>query len=167
MSNTELEMGEYDLIVSMTDPSGRITYVNDIFCKFAEYDHEEVIGQPHNLVRHGDMPKAVFQLLWQRMKEGKPLFAFVKNKTKNDNYYWVKAFVYPVVENGQLKHIVSYRKKIGDFAKQEVSRVYADLLMYESSHTPGESLEHLVNILADKGLTYDQMIDRLSLGQSL
>ena len=167
MANTELEMNEYDLIVSMTDPKGIITYVNDIFCKFAEYDYAEVMGQPHNMIRHPEMPRAVFQLLWDRMRAGKPLFAFVKNKTKNDNYYWVKAFVYPIMESGQLKNIVSYRKKIPATAKTVIESVYRDLISYEGSHTPQESLAHLENMLAEKGFTYDEMIDQLSLGKSI
>ncbi|MDA7818191.1 PAS domain-containing protein [Sulfurimonas sp.] len=167
MSQEELKMGEYDLIVSMTDTNGHITYVNDIFCKFAEYEYFEVMGQPHNMIRHPDMPKAVFQLLWNRMREGIPLFAFVKNKTKNDNYYWVKAFVFPIMKNGQLSKIVSYRKRIDEFAKQQVSAIYADLMNYESSHTPEESLNYLINNLKEKGLSYDQAIDQISLGKSI
>jgi len=167
MGNNELEMGEYDLIVSMTDPRGYITYCNDIFAKMAEFTYDEVLGQPHNIIRHPDMPKAVFKLLWNRVQANKPLFAFVKNKSKNGNYYWVKAFVYPVVINGQLSKIVSYRKKITPFIKQEIGKIYSDLLMYEASHSADQSLEYLINGLEDKGLTYDRMVDKLSLEQSI
>jgi len=167
MANTALEMGEYDLIVSMTDPKGIITYVNDIFCKFAEYEYSEVMGQPHNMIRHPEMPRAVFQLLWDRVKAGKPLFAFVKNKTKEDNYYWVKAFVYPIMENGQLTKIVSYRKKPNSFAINTIESIYRDLLSYENNHSPAESLAHLEKLLSEKGLSYDEMIDKLSLDESI
>jgi len=167
MQNNELEMGEYDLIVSMTDTKGYITYCNDTFVKMAEYEYSEIVGQPHNMIRHPDMPKAVFKLLWDRVQSKKPLFAFVKNRSKLGNYYWVKAFVYPVVENGQLKNIVSYRKRITPFVKQEIIKIYDDLLRYETSHSVDESLKYLLGNLESKGLTYDQMIDKLSLEQSI
>jgi PAS domain S-box-containing protein len=163
----EIEVKIEDLIVSATDKKGNITYTNEIFSKIAGYDKEELIGEPHNLIRHEDMPKVVFFLLWQRVLSGKTIYAFVKNKAKNGDYYWVKAYVKPVYKNGEIDQIISYRKPVNNFAKQYISKLYASLVEYEKTHSVEESFEFLTNYLNERNLTYDQFIDRLSLEKSV
>lgn len=86
-----------DFLVSQTDSKGKILFANGDFCKIAGYTLAELIGQPHSIVRHADMPKAAFQDLWDTVKKGKIWTGYVKNSTKNGDYYWVYATVYPNV----------------------------------------------------------------------
>jgi PAS domain S-box-containing protein len=163
----EVLFGEEDLIVSMTDAKGKITYVNDIFCKIAGYTREELLGQPHNLVRHSSMPRVVFKLLWESVLSGKSITAFVKNKTKGGDYYWVKAYIAPIVEKGEIVSITSYRRPIGNFTKTEISKVYKVLLEYERTHTLEESMAFFLAFLKERHLSYAQFIDRLALERSI
>ncbi|PSW15713.1 chemotaxis protein [Photobacterium rosenbergii] len=107
-------------LISTTDPSSTITYANSTFCDVAGYRNEELIDNPHNLVRHPDMPKAAFAQLWQYVKGGKSWMGLVKNKCKDGNYYWVSAFVTPIVNsNGQIVEYQSVRSRP---SKDEVKR---------------------------------------------
>ena len=109
MSETLLE--ENAFLVSETDEKGIIKFANEEFCRIAGYTKEELIGQPHNLVRHSDMPKSAFEDLWKTVKDGKVWQGFVKNKTKNGGFYWVYATVYPYKnEDGQIYYMSCRRK---------------------------------------------------------
>lgn len=163
----EIHFSEHELIVSMTDLKGVIVYVNDVFCDVAEYAREELIGQPHNIVRHRDMPRAIYKLMWGRLQSGNPITAFVKNRTKLGNYYWVKAYVAPVFEDGVIKNYTSYRRPLNQFAKLELERLYADLRSYEEGHTVEESYAYLLSYLEERGLSYDQFADRLSMQRAI
>lgn len=95
LSGKERFMGEHDIIVSKTNLKGFITYGNDVFYDIADYTVSDVLGKPHNLVRNLDMPKCVFKLLWDTIKEGNEIFAYVVNRGKNGDHYWVFAHVTP------------------------------------------------------------------------
>ncbi|WP_165313468.1 methyl-accepting chemotaxis protein [Vibrio ziniensis] len=98
--------------ISTTDRSSYITYANQVFCDIAEYDQQELIGNPHNLVRHADMPKAAFGQLWSYIQEGKSWMGIVKNKCKSSKHYWVSAFVTPIKnEKGEIIEYQSVRSK--------------------------------------------------------
>ena len=88
-------MPEDDIIVSKTDLKGRITYANQSFCHIAGYTEAELLGQPHSIIRHPDMPRAVFKLLWDTVLDRREIFAYVKNMARNGDYYWVFAHVTP------------------------------------------------------------------------
>src|SRR3546814_15875821 len=92
---TERSFSEHEIIVSKTDLKGRLTYVNDVFCKVGLYGEEELLGQPHSIVRHPDMTRAVFALLWPRIPEGVEIFPYVKTLAQNGHFYWVPAHVTP------------------------------------------------------------------------
>jgi len=96
----EYTLNDTDFLVSQTDGKGKILFANDDFCKIAGYALEELIGQPHNIVRHRDMPKAAFKDLWDTVKSGKIWTGYVKNATKNGGFYWVYATVYPNIACG-------------------------------------------------------------------
>ncbi len=163
----EIKVKPQDMIVSSTDKKGNIIYANDIFCEVAGYSRAELIGKPHNIVRHPDMPKVVFKILWDTVLDGKPVDAFVKNRKSNGDYYWVKATVIPTVRDGEIVKITSYRKPINDFAKSYVIDLYAKLVEYEKTHSVQESLEFTLQYLEDRGLTYQQFVNRLTLSHGV
>ncbi|WP_040849396.1 PAS domain-containing protein, partial [Nitrospirillum viridazoti] len=107
MTSREVELREGELLVSRTDPSGRITYANRAFIRVSGFSHEELIGAPHNLVRHPDMPKAAFADLWATIRAGRPWDGLVKNRTKGGDHYWVRANVTPVMEGGTVAGFIS------------------------------------------------------------
>ncbi|QKJ22676.1 PAS domain-containing protein [Poseidonibacter lekithochrous] len=166
-TGNEIEITEKDMIVSTTDKKGTIIYANDIFCDIAGYKRSEVIGQPHNMIRHPQMPKAIFKLLWNRVLNGEVIYAFVKNIARNGDYYWVKAYVKPIIVNGEVVKITSYRKPLNSFAKDYITKLYNTLLEYEKTHSVDESLQFVQAYLKERNLTYDQFIDRLSLEKSV
>ncbi|BDU78162.1 methyl-accepting chemotaxis protein [Mesoterricola sediminis] len=125
ITQVEHQLREGAFIVSMTDPQGRITYVNDEFIRISGFTEAELIGQPHNLVRHPEMPAAAFADLWATVKAGKPWFGLVKNRCKNGDFYWVDANVTPVMERGQVAGYVSIRSKPSLAQIREAQRVYA------------------------------------------
>jgi PAS domain S-box-containing protein len=96
----EYTLNDTDFLVSQTDGKGKILFANEDFCKIAGYTLEELIGQPHNIVRHRDMPRAAFKDLWETVKRGQVWKGYVKNATKNGGFYWVFATVYPNIACG-------------------------------------------------------------------
>ena len=110
-------MAEYvlkndDFLVSQTDATGKIIFANDDFCKIAGYTIDEMIGKPHSLVRHPDMPKAAFKSLWDTVQNGEVWTGYVKNKTKSGGFYWVYATVYPMSDphTGEIRYMSCRRK---------------------------------------------------------
>ena len=97
--NAERKFSATEILLSTTDLDGCIKYANQNFCNIAGYASEEMVGQPHNLVRHSDMPKAAFKDLWSYVRSGKPWMGIVKNKCKNGDHYWVNAFVTPIKDH--------------------------------------------------------------------
>ena len=119
MNNNELILDEKSFLVSETDERGIIKFANDEFCEYAEYSLEELIGQPHNMVRHKDMPKAAFEDLWTTVKSGNKWRGFVKNRTKSGKFYWVFATVFPFTSSDGSKGYISCRRKA---SKEEVEK---------------------------------------------
>ncbi|MDO8465196.1 MAG: methyl-accepting chemotaxis protein [Gallionella sp.] len=111
VTNVEREFRDGETIVSKTDLKGVITHVNPYFCEMSGYTEQESIGQPHNYIRHPDMPVEAFADLWDTLKQGKPWTGMVKNRCKNGDYYWVEANATPLRENGQLVGYMSVRSK--------------------------------------------------------
>ena len=105
MIHDENILNKDTIIVSETDASGKIVYVNNDFCNIAKFTKSELIGKSHSIVRHLDMPKSAFKNLWSVIKEGKTWKGVVKNKTKTGDYYWVHATIYPSrTPNGEIKY---------------------------------------------------------------
>lgn len=155
----ELFLNEDEIIVSKTDLKGNITYGNQIFIKLSGYSELELLGKPHNLVRHQDMPKCVFKLLWQRIQSGEEIFAYVVNKSKNGDFYWVFANVTPSYDqNNKIIGYHSVRRKPKAEAIKVIQGLYATLLNAERSGGMGASLKILEDTLAQKGVSYDQFI---------
>jgi aerotaxis receptor len=118
---------EGGFLVSSTDLQSHITFVNDEFVRISGFQREELIGQPHNLVRHPDMPSAVFADLWATLKSGQPWQGLVKNRCKNGDFYWVDANVSPIKERGAVVGYVSIRSKASRSQVRDAEQLYARL----------------------------------------
>ncbi len=112
-------------IISVTDTKGIITYVNDTFVNMCGYSREELLGQPHNIVRHPDMPAAVFKLMWDTIQQGKSFMGIVKNRSKDGGFYWVNAFIIPIVENGRITGYESVRTAASRNQIARAEKIYA------------------------------------------
>lgn len=120
----ETEVPENKLIISRTDLRGVITYVNDTFAEISGYKPEELIGKPHNIIRHPDMPKSVFKDLWDSLKQGKVWKGYIKNLRKDKGYYWVHAEMSGVYKNGKLVEYKSMRAPVSREKKIEMQNLY-------------------------------------------
>ncbi len=129
-----------ELFFSRTDARGRILSGNDVFQRVSQYSWEEMTDRPHNIVRHPDMPRAVFFLLWERIRAGLPVGAYVKNRSKDGRHYWVYAVVTPV-EDGYL----SVRLKPTSALFAAASGLYAAIRAQEneSDCKPADSAQRL------------------------
>lgn len=125
VTDVEYPIQDDTLIVSKTDTKGRLTYFNDQFVAAAGFTEAELIGQPHNIIRHPDMPTEAFADLWATLKAGKPWAGAVKNRRKNGDFYWVLASATPIWEAGQISGYMSIRSKIPDSQRAEAEHVYA------------------------------------------
>lgn len=121
----EHKLKESDFLVSQTDAKGIILFANEDFCSIAGYTLEELMGKPHNVVRHPDMPRAAFKDMWETLKRGKVWKGYVKNSTKNGGYYWVFATVYPNIECGDSEGgYMSCRRKASDEEIKKAEQLY-------------------------------------------
>ena len=130
MSN-EVKLDSSTMIVSETDTKGRILYANSDFCRISGYSKDELIGKPHNMVRHRDMPKAAFADLWKTIQENKTWNGIVKYTTKDGKYYWVNATAYPVTKKNGEKRFISVRIKPTDEEIKNAEILYKQLLQQE------------------------------------
>lgn len=158
----QIFMKEDDFIVSKTDLTGRITYGNEIFIKMSGYQESELLNTPHNILRHQDMPAVVFKLLWGRLKERKAINAYVKNRCKNGDFYWVFANVTPSFnEKGDTIGYYSVRRKPKESALKVIEELYENLLRTEKSGGVNASAELLETTLKNNKVTYDEFIINL------
>jgi len=120
----ETQVPQDELIISRTDLSGNITHANDMFCDISGYSLNELIGKPHNIVRHPDMPSAVFKDLWDTLRDNKQWTGIVKNMRSDGGFYWVKAIVSGVYKDGVLVEYKSLRTPISYDEKLKHQKLY-------------------------------------------
>lgn len=159
----ERTFGVDEIIVTKTDLTGHITYANDVFLRVSALDERETIGQPHSIIRHPDMPKAIFGLLWDEIQAGREIFAYVINLAADGAHYWVFAHVTPTFEHGKIVGYHSNRRVPDPEAVRQVSTLYAKLLEAERPHRrPSDAIAAsnalLGQILSEAGMTYDQFV---------
>lgn len=153
-----------ELIVSKTDLAGKITYGNRTFYRLAGYDEAELMGAPHNIIRHPDMPRAVFELLWQTIKAGEEIFAYVVNRSRNGDHYWVFAHVTPSRDaNGDIVGYHSNRRVPNRNAVDAIVPIYRDLIATEKAAAgPREGMQaavgKLTKLLEEKQVGYNELI---------
>ena len=146
------------LITSKTDLKGKIVYANDDFLTYAGYKMDEILYKPHNIVRHEDMPRAVFKFLWDYMKRGEEIFAFVKNKTKSGDYYWVFANVTPSFDvNNQIIGYYSVRRKPNAKALEQIKPLYRELSKFEQMGLDRD-VEFLRDFCKNSHKSYNELI---------
>lgn len=134
VTDIETPMPDGRLIVSRTDPEGIITHVNDSFVAMSGFRTEELIGAPHYILRHPDMPAVAFKGLWDTLAEGKKWHGYVKNLRKDGGCYWVYATVIPNVRNGQVVGYTSVRRKPSRNKVNEAAELYKSLIEAERQH---------------------------------
>jgi PAS domain S-box-containing protein len=160
----ECPYDESELIVSKTDLKGRITYANDVFLRLAKYPRSEVIGAPHSLIRHPDMPRCVFKLLWDTIQTKKELFAYIVNMARDGDHYWVFAHVTPTFDaNHNILGFHSNRRKPDMAQLEKIKPIYTELLAEENRHDSRKDgmlrgYDMLTNMLKGKGLDYDEFV---------
>lgn len=163
---TQVERTFHDdeIIVSKTDAKGIITYANDVFLRVSGYTERELVGQPHSIVRHPDMPRAVFKLLWDTLAGGQEIFAYVKNMASNGDYYWVLAHVTPSRDrHGRMTGYHSNRRTPYRDVLPMVTDLYQTLLQEERRHRDrraglAASCDLLRRTLAARGMDYEQFV---------
>lgn len=133
VSEREIPYPEGRLIISRTDLNGILTHANEAFVELSGYPREELIGQPHAILRHPDMPKAAFKDLWDTMQAGKKWHGYVKNLRKDGSHYWVYATAVPNVRGGKVVGYTSVRRKPSRKKIDELSAVYKQWLAAEGS----------------------------------
>lgn len=127
VTQVEQPVADNSIILSTTDPGGVITYANADFISISGYAREEILGSPHNMLRHPDMPPAAFKDLWAAIKSGKSWIGMVKNRCKNGSHYWVDAFATPIIQNGKLVEFQSVRVKAERENIERATRIYQRL----------------------------------------
>ena len=156
--------GEDEIIVSKTDVAGKITYANHVFLRVSGYAEADCIGAPHSMIRHPDMPRAVFKLLWDRILGGHEIFAYVNNMASTGDHYWVYAHVSPTYDaSGALVGFHSNRRVPDRAPLDAVRPLYAALLAEERRHDDRArgleaSFDMMVGILKNAGVTYDEWV---------
>jgi len=159
MAGIELTFDDKEFIVSKTDLAGKIIYGNELFIQMSGYLESELLGKPHNILRHPDMPASIFKFLWDKIKNKEEVFAYVLNKTKDDNYYWVMAHVTASMnDKNELIAYHSVRRKPSQKKLELIKPIYRSLLEAERRggiHAGTEALTHFLN---QKKVSYEEFI---------
>jgi PAS domain S-box-containing protein len=153
-----------ELIVSKTDPRGVITYANDVFLRVSRYSRSEVVGKPHNIIRHPEMPKAVYKLLWDTLARKREIFAYINNLAADGAHYWVLAHVTPSYGyDGSVIGYHSNRRSPSPAAVEQMAPLYEELLAEERRHANGrEAVEAssalFERLVAERAESYERFI---------
>ncbi len=150
-------------IVSKTDSRGVIEYGNDYFVEISGYKESELIGQPHSMIRHPDMPKIIFKLMWERIQSGESIFAVIKNLAKDGRYYWVITEFDSKVDplTNKIVKYTAFRKAAPQSVIDAITPLYAKLVEIEAQSGVEGSEKYIVGYLEDQGKSYDEFINEL------
>lgn len=152
-------------LVSETDAKGLITYCNDYFIKISGYSREELLGQQHNIIRHPDMPKVIFKLLWERIQSGQNVNAVVKNLAKDGRYYWIftEFKTRMDLDTNSVIGYTAHRKTISSSAVEVISSLYSKLLEIEKKEDVKSAEKYLNDYLQTKGkeINFVNLLDHI------
>ena len=158
-NNNEKHLDKNDFIVSKTNTKGIITHCNEIFMKMVEYSEEELIGKPHNIIRHPDMPRIAFKVAWDLIQSGQEFFGFVKNLRKSGGYYWVYTNIQPDYDSsGKIISYTSVRRKANPKALETIIPLYQQLIAAERSGGMNSSLAIIQDVLKQHNMEYNELI---------
>lgn len=160
-TNREVQLSLDELIITKTDPSGRITYANKVFMKICDFSEEQLLGEHHHIIRHPDMPRGVFYGLWDTIKQGREFFGVIKNLTANGDYYWVLANVRPDKQDGKIVGYFSVRRTPSRKLIESIIPIYKQMLSMENGSgqdVAKNSWGWLEKQLKEKGFTYERYI---------
>jgi PAS domain S-box-containing protein len=159
-SERELEWDRTKVLYSKTDAKGNILYANDAFIDVCGYDDVELIDKPHNILRHPDMPKVIFKLVWENVLQGKECSAVFKNMSKTGRYYWVNGEIKNgVAENGQVFYTSSQKSIPAEAVAEHIEPLYKKLLQIEKVSGLQTSENYLIGFLEEKRKTYFEYIN--------
>ena len=165
----ETEVPQNELIISRTDLKGIITYVNDTFAEISGYSIDELIGNPHNIVRHPDMPSSAFKDIWETISSKKTWKGYVKNLRKDGGYYWVYAEISGVYKNGELVEYKSLREPANEAKSQEMQIQYdqarekEDDIIRLVSYINSKTLYRIESFAQKEGCSLGEALDKLTL----
>jgi PAS domain S-box-containing protein len=162
-TQNERVMRENDFIVSKTDPKGIITYCNPIFIEFSGYAEEELLGSQHNIIRHPDMPRAAFKLVWDTIQSGNEVFAYVKNMSRDGGHYWVFTHITPDFgPGGNIVGYTSVRRCPKRSAVEAITPVYRQMRQAEKAAGARDAIAAstaiLVGLLKTSGISYEELV---------
>lgn len=162
-TDNELFLPDDGQIISKTNENGLITYCNTLFIEFSGYDESELLGQPHNVIRHPDMPRAIFHLFWETLQKNQEFNGYIKNLCKDGSFYWVFANVTPSMsQDNQLLGYYSVRRKASDEQLSFIKDLYQDLKEIENKSSDEKAIQEstykLNNILNGKEVGYNEFI---------
>lgn len=161
-NNKEHAVSADAFLVSKTDTQGKITYCNEPFIKIVGASEQEILGKPHNIIRHPDMPRIIFKLLWDNVKNKEEIFAYVKNLSFDGGYYWVYANVTASTDQaGKIIGYYSVRRKANPKALEVIKPLYVKLLDLEKNGGMDASFVYLTNLLNEKGVSYEELSNTL------
>ena len=153
-------------LVSKTNPKGKITYCNQAFIEVSGFSESELLGKPHSIVRHPDMPRTIFKFLWEEISKNREVNAFVKNRSKDGGYYWVFANITPSVDIvNQIVGYYSVRRKPNRAALKVIEDYYRSLKDIEQAQGLEAGLQYFYDFFAKQNQTYANAVLHLQLGE--
>ena len=158
----EIHIPKDKVLLSSTDKKGIITYCNEDFVETSGYEEWELAGAAHNIIRHPDMPRVIFKLMWQRIQNKNNIIAIVKNLAKSGKYYWVMTdFVIKEDQHGNIIGYKAFRRPAPKKAIEAVTKLYKKLVKIEETKGMDIAEEFLIGFLDGKETTYDDFIENL------
>ena len=158
----EIKFSKKKFIVSKTDLKGKIIFTNKNFSEISGYTEAELVGEPHNILRHPDMPRAVFFLVWKTLLAGNSISGVVKNLARDGRYYWVIADLEAKKDlNGNITALTAFRRAAPQDVIDTTEELYATMLAIEKKHGMEKSLAYLEAFLEESNLTYNEFIEEL------
>ncbi|CAA6818256.1 MAG: SIGNAL-TRANSDUCTION SENSOR PROTEIN-PAS/PAC domain [uncultured Sulfurovum sp.] len=159
----EIKFSRKKFIVSKTDLKGKIIFTNKNFSEISGYTEAELVGENHNILRHPDMPKAVFFLVWKTLLAGNPISGVIKNLAKDGRYYWVIADLEAKKDtNGNIIALTAFRRAAPQDVIDKIEELYATMVSIEKKHGMEKSLAYVEAYLEDNNLNYNEFIKELT-----
>jgi len=158
-TGVEIKIKKRTLIFSKTDVKGDIVSVSDSFEKISGYSNNELVGSPHNIVRHPDMPQTLFRIMWSKLRQGKEVKVIVKSLAKNGDHFWLSSEIEIKKDgNGDTRHYISYRKPVAKSAIKKLEILYKKLRDIETAHGIEAGIDYLNGYLDENRMSYCDLI---------